>query len=46
MNDPRDITYNETQTFARNRFLLTIIVCESVILTMILGAFALKYAGQ
>ena len=46
MNDPRDITYNETQTFARNRFLLTIIVCESVILTMILGAFAIKYAGQ
>lgn len=41
-----DIAFNETQTFARNRFLLTIILCESVILSAILGAFALKYTGQ
>ena len=46
MNDPRDITYSETQHFWRNRFLLTIILCESVILTAILGAFALQHTGQ
>ena len=41
-----DITFNETQYFAQNRFILSIILCESVILTMILGAFAIKYTGQ
>ncbi|MFG0315180.1 MAG: hypothetical protein ACF8LL_13475 [Phycisphaerales bacterium] len=46
MPDRSDIVFNETQTFARNRFLLTIILCESVILSAILGAFALKYTGQ
>ena len=46
MNDSRDIAYDETQHAWRNRFLLTIIACESVILTMILGAFAAKATGQ
>lgn len=46
MADPRDITYDETQHAWRNRFLLTIIACESMILTMILGAFAAKATGQ
>ena len=44
--DPSDnIEYNETQHAWRNRFLLTIIACESMILTMILGAFAAKATG-
>ena len=46
MTDPNDIAYNETQHAWRNRFLLTIIACESMILTMILGAFAAKASGQ
>jgi len=41
-----DIEFNETQTFARNRFVLAIILCESMILTAILGAFALKSTGS
>jgi len=42
----QDISFSETQHFWRNRFLQTIILLESVILTLILGAFAFKYSGQ
>ena len=42
----RDISYDETQHAWRNRFLLTIIVCESMILTAILGGFAAAYSGR
>ncbi|MBO6740047.1 MAG: hypothetical protein JJ916_09325 [Phycisphaerales bacterium] len=46
MTDPRDIAFNETQHAWRNRFIVTIIACETLILSMILGGFALKYTGQ
>ncbi len=42
----QDISFSETQHFWRNRFLQTIILLESVILTLILGAFAFKHSGQ
>ena len=46
MPDRSDIAFSETQCFAKNRFILTIILCESFILTTILGAFAIKHTGQ
>ncbi len=46
MTDPNDIDYNETQHAWGNRFLITIMVCESITLTAILGAFAAKSSGQ
>lgn len=45
MTSSRDIVFDETQPAWRNRFLLTIIACEAMILTAILGGFALKYTG-
>ena len=44
---PADATvhFEETQPAWRNRFLLTIIACEAIILTAILGGFALKFTG-
>ncbi len=41
-----DIIFNETQSFARNRFLRTIILFESIILTAMLGGFMLKSTGS
>jgi hypothetical protein len=46
MNDSRDIAFDETQRAWRNRFITTIIACESMILTAILGAFAAKATGN
>lgn len=40
------VQYNETQHAWRNRFILTIMACESITLTAILSAFAAKSTGQ
>lgn len=40
-----DIVFKETQHFWQNRFILTIILLEMMILTAMLGAFAAKATG-
>lgn len=42
---PTEPVFRETQPSYRNAFILSIIICESMILTAILGAFAAKASG-
>lgn len=45
-DDNQTIVYDETQNAWRNRFVATIMICESIILTAILGSFAISSTGH